>query len=1785
MAGRVNIEALLANSDSDSDDQSASRMRPSDLEALLEDDGDDDLDDDDEDDLNALLGGDTESESDSDEGRMPMNSSNPHKAAHGPSPMEQQELVAIPAKAVPTSSSNDTMRVISAEPPRPPDFGTSASLQALSPENSIQYEAAETGNTASANSSRDVVAAHSSPIDNVKRSSILGSSTSANAADPSPQFGALDMAERRELRHFQGGSRDVATTLKVKRGKRSGAVLETQQANGRAGNTTAGSGATQLGAASSSLKYAGMDMISSQLKRNASYKQHGPGTATAIHVNPKFFVVGTSNGLLLVFDSLQEIRQVMGSNNAPGTRCLKAVTAIDMTPAGNLLVCGYSSGEIALWDVFKGAILKRVTDLHRRRVSQLQFIRGVGESLDASANAVEFWTVSADAGGSANRGFWSKSMWSNYNADFDCLIDGSAGAVPALHVLSPMAEWNFDRAKGRGSVSKDKEKDNKIPKSGGSGGAAEALAVNVAEGLAVPAHMQNLQLLAFDTLSRSYLVQVQPVIRVLHRWAAPAVAEGTERERVSCLHWSWTTCRHYRVMASKPPYASKPDTAAPVLARAWGKTVEVLWVTCLPASGDMKFEFETVASSVQDGNVLSLRWLDEDRLVILTQRTVSVVNQHLTVLERCQLTPQVAISVQAAAEASHAGKVDDSTVSSLFSRERYVYVLGPEALARLHLQSWVEQADQLVYDGRWLEALALALDEGGYMVEGTSGNSTGSAKAAQVVSYVHRYAELALAQGGKGALAATQMQSHFQLVSSVCLEFCFACGNFSVLFGSLYDVFAKVRQQLHFLDALEAYIMRGDLTVLPTHILTDLFEFFAKNQRMSALERCVVNLVIPAKDLDFASAFLLKRGMSSAFLNVWARGLGDYVGAFQCQIEYLLQFESRNSSAYQRASSPAPAVSVNVPLTPEQIEIGYKLLLFVRYTAAGKVFPVDPANRVSTSASIVAGAGAGNGNGNGAGAGNGNGNGNAAKAEEGGVESGGAVPVSTLAALVRLILSLRKQSLSPERANSMPKCHAYLSSEAVDCFGKALSSGAEQSLESFGFPYMRLLAKVDVAALMISLAAALEALDAATTRNEFEEQELVNMYATVHGVAVTLDAEATASSTGPAMAKAANNPKLRGLNLNSATQHSTDAYFESCATRICTTRLSFPWAIVSGYISWADGKSRNRAVVEHSMCTLVANQLKSGNHAASQQLRESLEAHNFWHAALIVVQKSGQSKTDVPFSQALAFYVSTAKGTSAFGAKSSGALEDSKAHTFEFIALRMELLASEDISPDAPHHKELCQVLVNHVLSLASLDLERTAEMVQTHLRGHLSAVIEATRMSPQVQLQLLERVIAAVDADPAHDLGEYMASTDTFAYLRLLAGTAPKRMLPFLKSHTNYDINACITLCKDKGLADATALLLERSGQPNQALALLLSDLSTRLRVAESDLAAQLETPAGRNGPLLTLLSKTGEDRTHAVVSLPHYVAVRHTIECVSATCARNNPPPKAVIKTTESVVDVDEDESGSLAMQGPSSSAATSSTPQKEVPPELWFSALDHCIKEKQALRAMHSASAEIVALITVQLLQALLGEMLAVVPAQVIVRRITSGQEQSGGRFSDFKEILMSMLRSYSEEFTVLDTTLNMQHVDCYTLHKNKILDYSHGIRVHAKGGSLLPRLGGQPHIAVIEPPGWRPGSGMRPKIDRAGTARVGSRSHLQKHAMRRALQAGYEKVNTRGMGDLRYSVTSSLHVVPPPFLPDLDDMDIGALGEAKYRHPGSMPLEPESIAEYDGHDALINNFSVK
>ena len=231
----------------------------------------------------------------------------------------------------------------------------------------------------------------------------------------------LQLADRREKRLMRSGDRDGKSALQAK--------ISASESEMNAGN-----GSLQL----SHLKCSLMETLSSQLSRNAQFRQHGPGTASVLQVTNKFIAVGTSRGLVLLFDHSQEMRQVIGSSAPATSRNVNPVTALDVTASGDLIVCGYSNGELIVWETGKGGVVKRISDLHTSAVVRLCVVYGVG---DMAANILgvsgDYSIVSTDNKGVVQKTRLSKVLFLTVTAESECLLNGSAGHMMDMCALPP----------------------------------------------------------------------------------------------------------------------------------------------------------------------------------------------------------------------------------------------------------------------------------------------------------------------------------------------------------------------------------------------------------------------------------------------------------------------------------------------------------------------------------------------------------------------------------------------------------------------------------------------------------------------------------------------------------------------------------------------------------------------------------------------------------------------------------------------------------------------------------------------------------------------------------------------------------------------------------------------------------------------------------------------------------------------------------------------------------------------------------------------------------------------------------------------------------------------------------------------------------------------------------------------------------------------------------------------------------------------------------------------------
>ncbi|CAM9152171.1 unnamed protein product, partial [Ectocarpus fasciculatus] len=403
------------------------------------------------------------------------------------------------------------------------------------------------------------------------------------------------------------------------------------------------------------IKASELEALSSQLRRNAQFKQHGPGVATVLFVHLKFIAIGTSRGLILLFDHFQEIRQVIGSNTNTAAQTVKtnaAVTSIDSTTAADVLVAGYDNGEVLLWDVPKGVILKRLTELHRMRVVRLNH--------SGSAGSHDVSVITVDTEGVVHRAKFSKMIWTSYTIETDCLLDGKTGSVVDLSVLPP------------------------VPTVSRYTSAATALLWA-----------------ALATCTKTYIIQVQPAIKILHRWSPPVPVKDIPTPVVVSLDWLW-----------HPEDDGNQVTVYPILARTWGPHVQL--ITCFSKArrkqndGTEGVGFFEISSRTLDDNIVTAKWLSLDsmKLVLLTATNMLVLDAsraELETVEMMQLSPTIVSSIS---DNFPKNRLDEGLLTTGCSSNDSFFLLTASELYNFTLQSWVEQVEVMIKEGKWLDALA-----------------------------------------------------------------------------------------------------------------------------------------------------------------------------------------------------------------------------------------------------------------------------------------------------------------------------------------------------------------------------------------------------------------------------------------------------------------------------------------------------------------------------------------------------------------------------------------------------------------------------------------------------------------------------------------------------------------------------------------------------------------------------------------------------------------------------------------------------------------------------------------------------------------------------------------------------------------------------------------------------------------------------------------------------------------------------------------------------------------------
>lgn len=1316
----------------------------------------------------------------------------------------------------------------------------------------------------------------------------------------------LNQAEVRERRFLDSGQKDVISALQS---KRTSNVLVNY----------------------SNVRCDELSTLSNQLKRNSSYMQHGPGAATSMVVDEAYIAVGTSKGLVILFDHQQEIRSVLGSNLTITSRPTSAVTALDthrlVSPHQvkgfeGLLVSGYSTGEIALWDVAKGIILKLIADLHssaiitasildstsdgltsiggsgdeanfvglpagwhpistaHHDVNSVASVRGISTSIASvaasSMQSTSLIVISADGEGVMYKTRFSKTMWSSaFASESECLLDSSTGPLSGYAPLPPLL-----RSIQSNNAYLFKNRTNSAD--------AKACCRYVA------AH-RTARLLAINVgNSQTWIVQTHPKIKILYKWDAPKpetaclnisdkAAQSACSSSSRCLDWTWVAQKQEGSAPDQNPIyipADQSDRAdpkegvdwIPVLARCWGEGVELLSAltteeTLSEPMGPTVANVSAVASPTsQDSAVQSIT-------------------------SAFSFLGSTAAPVSAASLSSRAAS-EKCVFLTKFSTSHRCSFVGQRILSL----RWVSSTElvllttsDVIVTNQMLETMERFSLQPSLSMELNSFFATAAVvPAPSTIRLQNNVSGRKLFVAVNETMFSIQMQSCFELANRLTEK-----GQW---LEALALVLENVRRSPHMLQLygaeVDRYIIRyaelavkhpgtGSAALVPNSAAASAVNSAQSKNHFHLVSGVCIEYCIACSHLELLFSHVYNIFKSVQRHYVFLEALEPYVlsqNITSLPPTLIAEF-CESALRFNRL----PSIERCVPY----FEIAHLDMNFItKFLYENRMFSsflyvyAHGLNDFAGAFQIIF---------------------NFMLLPRGSADQAQDEPSDFADVGYKLLLFLcyTFDGRVFPRGDFMSGPHGDASWQLLQLAATAklcptpsifsLQSAAElQAIAgALGpYPYLRKLYEVDKLAMLHALRKGIIlAEDVANLTDESPPSQslllpaaikvgLSSVFDNLLSFCVLVDQESS----------------LLGI-IGDMESLFFKQFFDLIVESECSLLMTF----LNRFVMFCSSPQQERAVCEAKLLSLATNQHRA-NHAHCSEFTALLNHHNFGLASLLASQATVSTEQ---FRRCLAFYVK--EGTDH---------ADMKRFAFEYIheALRSAPVALGRVEYQLGLIAEVLRVIV----PLCYLDLLECRRLVQLYLSRRVFGIMENSAQDLKMQFALLNALIPSQsDGMPGERGRELIASFDEKAvvvYFNLLATYDPANVLEFLKSFEHYyPLDDCLQICRQKGISESVAFLMERTGDVLDALLMLLRDFSLKLKQVRRDVDAQLRSEMaaqaaaakanlrvgvveGDHYLVSQILAKQDVERAEAAKKLPSFKLLESLISCVADLCSRNS-------------------------------------------------------------------------------------------------------------------------------------------------------------------------------------------------------------------------------------------------------------------------------------------------------
>ncbi|KAB8596104.1 hypothetical protein FH972_025813 [Carpinus fangiana] len=602
------------------------------------------------------------------------------------------------------------------------------------------------------------------------------------------------------------------------------------------------------------IKWTKLKKITSQAYSESAKRAFGQPTALVVSAS---IVLGTSKGLILVFDYQQVLKQVIGQ----GTSAIEcgSITALAMSADHTTIAGGHANGSINTWDLSQPS-RQFLTIPPQPSVNR----SGDGHLADRAV---------------LHLGFLGTRRTALISAD-DCGMAFSHLATRGLGAVGRTVKTT--RVLGR-------YPDPKIA----SRKPSSVLACSSLPLGNVEHPTDDFGLTAILTPYLLVVVSTTPIAQT--QFKSPRSKDVAAHSAMTgCLSW-------FPSVRMKATASNAKRTVTPTkLVFCWGNVVSVLEIHPIEADEPSKratLEFKVRTRWSCEEPILAVQWLSRSVLALLTitQRLLIIEDQTMHVAGASDLNPrhiyhrdlfsrQLLPLVDKAEQEDSTlhGVVPDAYHMSVKAYKGRMFVLGMNDASMGIMSNWADRLAALMEAGRHIDAVELAT---AYYAGGAEKQTVGlpeddasrqaivKGRLLDILTASLRYILKAVDDDELDMDVRTAFQDFVAPAFAACLTM----GEVDFLLHDLYEWYSDQSCQDIFLYALEPCILDQRITSIPPEVLKDLMTWFASFGLNDRLEELIIELDTSTMDIDQITSICKAYRLYDAMIHVWNTALEDYL--------------------------------------------------------------------------------------------------------------------------------------------------------------------------------------------------------------------------------------------------------------------------------------------------------------------------------------------------------------------------------------------------------------------------------------------------------------------------------------------------------------------------------------------------------------------------------------------------------------------------------------------------------------------------------------------------------------------------------------------------------------------------------------------------------------------------------------------------------------------------------------------------------------------------------------------